>query len=160
MSQPTLISHLLHRAGKKIFGKEISRARITMPRLLEAWTDLIAPDDATQILPSRIVWKKNPDGTSSGTLHILAPSALAAKLMYRERIIIERVNRAFGLPPNSCLSRMAVTHSSQSARKFTPPPKPVNISADTAEHLAKIEDPVLREKLESLARSMASKNLP
>lgn len=160
MSHPTLISHLLHRAGKKIFGKAKSSARITMPRLLEAWNEIIAPDDSSQILPSRITWKKVETGGSAGTLHILAPSAFAAKIMYREKIIVERINRTFGLPATSCLTRMAVTHSSQTPKKFTPPKKVGTVTSDTLEHLAKIEDPVLREKLESLARSMASKNLP
>lgn len=131
-----------------------------MPRLLDDWAELITPDDASQILPSRITWKKLDEENRAGTLHVLAPSALAAKLMYRERIIVERVNRTYGLPANACITRMAVIHSSQTPRKFTPPKKAADIDADTALRLSKIEDPVLREKLESLARSMASKNLP
>lgn len=164
MSQLTPISHLLHKAGKKIFGKQKSRARITLPRLLELWEDIIAPDDATQILPSHITWKKLEEKVFAGTLYITAPSAIAAKIMYRERIIIERVNRTFGLPDYGRITRLSVTHASIATKKFTPPPAASTasgaISSDTEAHLAKVDDPVLREKLTSIARAMASKNLP
>ena len=155
MSGPTLIAKIVPKATKTIFGKDKSKARISMPRLLDRWAEVIAPEDPSSVLPSRISWKKLDEKTSTGTLHVTAPSALAAKLMYQEKIIVERVNRLFGLPPYACLSRLTVTHQTGTSKLPAPIKKNrANIDAQTAEKLAKIDDPVLRERLESLARAM------
>jgi len=108
------------------------------------------------VLPNRITWKKLDEKTSAGTLHVFAPSALAAKLMYQEKIIIERVNRLFGLPDHACLRKMMVAHGGNATGKLPAPLKKKKgiIDAETAKKLDSVEDPVLKARLEALARSM------
>lgn len=158
MSGPTLIAKIVPRATKKIFGKDKSKARISMPRLLDRWAEIIAPEDPSCVLPARITWKKLDEKLSAGTLHLFAPSALAAKLMYQEKIIIERVNRLFGLPDHACIKRMVVAHNGAAATRLPAPLKKKKglMDAETAKKLESIEDPVIRARLESLARAMPS----
>ena len=105
----------------------------------------------------RVGWKwkgEGADKVSEGTLYIAAPSALATKITFQEAIIIGRVNRLFGLPENGRVTRMAVEHD----RKATPPlktRKKGHVAPDTEAALENVEDGVLREKLQKLAKSMA-----
>jgi|GEM_PF-3268377 len=163
MSGPTLIAKIVPKASKAIMGKDRSKARLSMARLIDQWTDIIAPEDPTLVRPIRVSWKwlkfdKAPGGEKiiEGTLHIAAPSAIATKLSYQEAIIIGRVNRLFGLPANACMKRIALSHDKLSVPlKRTYRPK-VPVSAEIQGKLDAVNDPVLRERLTSLAASMAA----
>jgi hypothetical protein len=155
MSQPTLIARIVPRVSKKMFGKYKSGARVTMSRLLDAWEEIVAPEDALAIRPVRVTWKKTDTG-SEGTLHMAAPSALAAKLVYQEAVITGRVNRLFGLPEYGLVKRIAVTHDRQAAIPAKAHKKPkMPLSDDTQKTLDTIEDPVLKDRLKSLAEAMS-----
>lgn len=160
MSGPTLIARILPKAAKAIMGKDKSRARLSMARLVDGWDEIIAPEDSSLVRPVRVGWKwrgEGADKVSEGTLHIAAPSAVAAKLVYQEAVIVARVNRLFGLPQNGCIRRISVSHD-----RVAPPARPkrrradVPVADDTRAILEKVEDPVLREKLAGLAGAMAA----
>lgn len=163
MSGPTLIAKLLPKASKSIMGKDKSRARLSMARLVEGWEEIIAPEDPMSIRPVRVGWKWRGEGAErvyEGTLHIAAPSALAMKLSYQESIIVGRVNRLFGLPENGCIKRISLSHD-----RLAPPlkkayrPKTGGVtSPETREKLEAVTDPVLRERLSGLAAAMEGRD--
>lgn len=165
MSGPTLIARIVPRASKAIMGKDKSKARLSMARLVDQWPDIIAPEDPTLVRPIRVGWKwlkfgkeEGADKIIEGTLHIAAPSAIATKLTFQEAIIVGRVNRLFGLPENACIKRIALSHDKLSAplkRSYRPK---VPVSAEIQGKLDAIHDPVLRERLLSLAASMAERS--
>lgn len=148
-------------------GKSTSKARVTLAGLMDKWPDIIAPEDPLKIMPERVSWRtetKNAEGktlSASGTLHILAPSAFAAKLMYQEAVIIERVNRMFGLPVTYQIKRLSITHhqgqSVQRRPKVQGQGGDKALDEETARKLSDIEDPVIRATLTALARAMANK---
>jgi len=160
MSGPTLIARLVPRISKKLLGKDKSKARLSMTRLLDQWEEIIAPEDPMAVRPVRVGWKWKIDKdvkTSEGTLYITAPSAMAVSLSYQQAIIVGRINRLFGLPENGCVTRMSIVHDASAA---LPPRKAhknqkAGITTDTQATLDGIDDPVLREKLAGLAKAMA-----
>lgn len=161
MSGPTLIARIVPRASKAIMGKDKSKARLSMARLVDQWPDIIAPEDPTLVRPIRVGWKWRGGGAGKiieGTLYIAAPSAIATKLTFQEAIIVGRVNRLFGLPENACIKRISLSHDKLSTplkRSYRPK---VPVSADIQGKLDAIHDPVLRERLLSLAASMAERS--
>lgn len=161
MAQPTLIARIVPRISKKMLGKYRTGARVSMPRLLEGWAEVIAPEDPVAIQPVRVTWKKLDDGSSEGVLHIAAPSALAARLSYQQAVIVARVNRLFGLPEKGSVRRIALTHDRVAAPAPARPRRVVAVPVpeDMARSVEAVEDPVLRERLLELARAMAADKL-
>lgn len=159
MSGPTLIAKLLPGASKALMGRHKSKARLSMARLIDQWEEIIAPEDPNIVRPVRVGWKWKGEGAdkiTEGTLYIAAPSALATKITFQEAIIIGRVNRLFGMSGNTCVKRISLSHD-----KLSPPLKKSyrtkgTVPADTVDKLDKIEDPVLRARLENLAQAMES----
>ncbi len=157
MSGPRLIAKILPNASRAIMGRDRSKARLSIARLIDQWDAIIAPEDPLSVRPVRVGWKKTGDGdTREGTLYIVAPSAIATKLTFQEAIIVGRVNRLFGLPENARLRRISISHD-----RISPPParrryRPkVPMGEDTRNIVENIEDPVLRETLKGLAEAMA-----
>jgi hypothetical protein len=137
-------------------GKYKSKARLSLARLIDQWEEIIAPENAMVVRPIRVGWKKIEDKVFEGTLYIASPSAIATKLTFQEAIIVGRVNRLFGLPPSYCIKRIALSHDKLSAPLKKHYRTKVPVDAKTKEALDKIEDPVLRERLASMAQAMAS----
>lgn len=158
MSGPTSIAKLVPRAGKAIMGKDRSKARLSIARLIDGWADIIAPEDPLIVRPIRVGWKKPAKDSEirEGILYVAAPSALAPKLTFQEAIIIGRVNRLFGMPDNACIHKMVLSHDRLAAplKKNYRPKLPV--SADAQASVDAVADPVLRERLAGLASAMAS----
>lgn len=140
-------------------GKDKSKARLSIARLIDQWPDIIAPEDPTIVRPIRVGWKKTGEGENrEGTLYIAAPSAVATKLTFQEAIIVGRVNRLFGMPPGACVKRISLAHDKLSAPlKRSYRAKGV-VTPDTQVKLQEIKDPVLRERLSKLAQSMADRS--
>jgi hypothetical protein len=161
MSGPTLIAKIVPRASKSIMGKDKSKARLSMARLIDQWEDIIAPEDPLIVRPVRVGWKRigpPEDKLSEGTLYIAAPSALAPKLTFQEAIIVGRVNRLFGLPSNGCIKRMALSHDKLSAPLKKNYRAKIPVSAATQARLDTVQDPVLKDRLSGLAAAMASES--
>lgn len=163
MSGPTLIAKIVPKASKAIMGKDKSKARLSMARLIDQWEEIIAPEDPTLVRPIRVGWKWPKEGRgegaakiTEGTLYIAAPSAIATKLSFQEAIIVGRVNRLFGMPANACIKRISLSHDKLSAplKKTYRPRLPV--SEETQAALDAVQDPVLKERLAGLAAAMAS----
>ena len=163
MSGPTLIAKIVSRASKAIMGKDKSKARLSMARLIDQWPEIIAPEDPTLVRPIRVAWKWRGEGAdkiTEGTLHIAAPSAIATKLSFQESIITGRVNRLFGMPANSCVKRIALSHDKRSAPLKKAYRALIPVSVETQGTLDAVQDPVLKEKLSKLASAMASDKKP
>jgi hypothetical protein len=156
MSGPTLIAKILPRASQAIMGKDRSKARLSIARLIDQWEHIIAPEDPLIVRPIRVGWKKTGNGEErEGTLYIAAPSAIATKLTFQEAIIVGRVNRLFGMPASASVRRIALSHDRLSTPlKKSYRPK-VPMAEDTRQVVENIEDPVLREMLKGLAEAMA-----
>ncbi|MCB1537648.1 MAG: DUF721 domain-containing protein [Alphaproteobacteria bacterium] len=159
MSGPTLIASLLGKASKSIIGRDKSRARLSMARLIDQWPEIIAPEDPLVARPVRVGWRKLPemDGKkcSEGTLYIAAPSALAARLTYQQAVIVARVNRLFGMPDHCRIARISLAHDRIAAPFKRAPRTGGVVDAATSATLDGVADPVLRARLEKLARAMA-----
>ncbi len=158
MSGPTLIARMIPKVSKRILGKDRSKARLSFARMLDQWEEIIAPEDPLSVRPMRVGWRTRMEGErkiSEGTLYVNAPSALAVTLSYQQAVIVGRVNRLFGLPEGGQVTRLSIVHDAPQM----PPPRPRRkaegrIDAATQTVLDHIEDPVLRERLASLARAM------
>lgn len=158
MSGPTLIARAVSKASKAIMGKYKSKARITLSRIIDHWPEIIAPEDPLIVRPIRVGWKwigEGSDKISEGTIYIAAPSAVATKLSFQEAVIVGRMNRIFGLGDKYFIKRIAVSHD-----RIAPPLKKSyrvkgQITEDTQKRLNEVKDPVLREKLEGLAKAMS-----
>ena len=161
MSGPTLIAKIVPKASKAIMGRDKSRARLSLARLIDQWEDIIAPEDPLIVRPIRVSWKKTGVAENrEGTLHIAAPSAIATKLTFQEAIIVGRVNRLFGMPETACLKRIALSHDKLAApMKKAYRPK-VPMSDDTRQVVENVQDPVLKERLKGLAEAMAGEKRP
>ncbi len=164
MSGPTLIANILPRASKAILGKDKSRARLSMARLIDQWAEIIAPEDPLLVRPVRVGWKKIPgeegQKASEGTLYITAPSALAPKITFQETIIVARVNRLFGLAPHASVRRINLSHDRLAAPLKKAYRAKIPMGDDTRALLETVDDPVLRERLSGLADAMASEKGP
>lgn len=159
MSGPTLIARVMPRVSKKMLGKHKSGARVSMARLMDSWPDMVTPEDPMIVRPVRVSWKKTENG-SEGTLHIAAPSAMATKLKFQEAVIVGRVNRLFGLPVNGAIMRVAITHDKMAAPAIKARKSGKSIvTPEIQKSLEYIEDPVLREKLSTLAAAMDADKL-
>ena len=163
MSNPTLIARLIPKASKSIIGKDKSKARLSMARLLDAWEEIIAPENPHAIRPIRVGWKWRGEGAEKvieGTLHIAAPSAMATKLKFQEAVIIGRINRLFGMPANACVKKIDISHDRAAAptSRKTTKKQVSNLPDDLKSTIEAIEDPVLKARLEGLAKAMEADN--
>jgi len=125
-------------------------------RALNHWVDIIGHDMAPYSTPIKVGFKKQKDRktgeiTSIRVLKIKADSAIATKIAMREQIILQRLNTVFG---TSDFQKLAIEQGRVSHIQKTPLKKKKSHHKIDLDH---IDDPVLRERLESLGQAIMDK---
>lgn len=126
-------------------------------RLVTHWADIVGKDLADKAQPVKIRYRKVPgsDKAEAG-LDIAAATADATLLHYRVGLILERINRIFGeqIVTSIRFVPLAANEKAPGRRRFSRRA----ISQDDRESLANmldnIDDPELKERLETLGTSI------
>ena len=152
------VAKMMMPLAKNLLGKK----GFTEIDLLSNWQEIVGEDVASYTLPRQIISAKgNKDG---GCLQIEVPSgAFALELQLREKIIKEKINFYFGyqaisnirIIQNSELSLADDAQDMQGAQKTLVTKEEENYIKDLSDG---VENPVLRQKLVELGRSIISNN--
>ncbi len=157
-----------------------SVARITKPlfakrgfadgAILSDWPSIVGPQLAAHSSPEKIVFPSG--GRDGGTLHLSVDSgSFAVELQHLEPLLIERINTYFGY---RAVGRVRILQRQFSFKRPANEPKTLNRDGpahvaggrpldpeeekNLAELLALVDDPDLRETLESLGRALMARN--
>ncbi len=147
------ISELMPEIGRTAFR----RFGFVQSSVVTRWPEIVGPTHAKTCAPESIRFP--PGEKCDGILQLVVLPAHAPLIQHVIPEIIERVNRFFGYKAVSKvkLRQGEVKAPPASERKAAPPSlKPVPV--ELGESLRDIGDPELRAVLESLARSMNSKD--
>lgn len=128
--------------------------------LLAGWEDIVGPSYANCTLPEKIIWPKRASDAEPfqpGSLIVACDGAKALFFQHETSQILERVNFFFGF---EAITKIKLVQ--KPVQKTQPkPPATVRLTKDQQgrleDHLNKIEDPVLRKKLEKFGRGVILK---
>ena len=118
-------------------------------RLITGWSDIIGRPLADHCLPEKLSFP--PGKKTDGTLTVAVENGFATDIQHMQPYILERLASYFGY---RAVNRLVISHSFQSNKKPAPkksvPSNPELKPVITSD----IDDPELKEALESLARAM------
>ena len=146
------IRELMPNVGRAAFR----RFGFVQSSVVTRWPEIVGPQHARICAPESIRFP--PGEKSEGILQLVVKPAHAPLIQHVIPEIIERVNRFFGY---KAVARAKMRqgevkpHGGESARKSPPSLKPIPM--ELGESLRDIGDPELRTVLESLARSIGSR---
>lgn len=125
-------------------------------RALNHWVDIIGHDMAPYSTPVKVGFKKQKDRKtgeiiSIRVLKIKADSAIATKIAMREQIILQRLNTVFG---TSDFQKISIEQGRVSHQIKKPNITKKSTPQMTLDH---VDDPILRERLESLGQAVMDK---
>ncbi len=128
-------------------------------RLVTRWEDIVGPElsDKTQPVKIRYIKRKTKGEKPSASLDIATTSADATLLHYQKDLILERINQIFGDSwINSIRFVPYAANAVQTAPKLKKRQKPLTPreKQNLSSVLETIEDPDLREKLQSLGTAI------
>lgn len=125
-------------------------------RLVTHWTDIVGPDLADKAQPVKLRYRKIPGGKPEVSLDISSTTAEATLLHYRKDLILERINQIFGERLITALRFVPqAANELASRRKITRHrPIPAEKQQELSNILDKIDDPELKERLETLGKSI------
>ena len=118
--------------------------------IISHWEDIVGPELAGRTEPVRLVWPRREDPFSTGTLTVRVEGAYALELQHLAPVVIERVNRYFGL---ACVGRIAIRQGpvTRKARKPDLPVEPApEAVAQVEQSLGEFEDEELKSALARL----------
>ncbi len=143
-------------ATSRVSAKNFSRKYIALGRLINQWTEIMGEDFADKAQPVKIHYKKSRKNNSPyASLDIATSASNATILNYQKGLIQERINSLFGSDWIKDI-RFIVSDSSN-VKKMTKKAKPP-LTTSEKKYLSKvldqIEDPDIKEKLESLGKAI------
>ena len=152
---------LLSTAVPKVTGKVFDRKYTMLGRLLTQWEEIIGSELAFKTQPVKLRYMKYKEGAknsagSNATLEIACTSADATILHYQKNLILERIIRIFGDDWIKDIKFVPEVSSGKdtlkSRRKSTK-----NLTEADKKHLSQmlegVDDPEVRERLESMAKA-------
>jgi hypothetical protein len=146
------VSEMLPDVGRAAFR----RFGFVQSSIVSRWPEIAGERYAKVSSPESI---RFPQGKrDNGTLTLVVAGAHATMMQHVEPAIIERVNRFFGY---NAVSKVVLRqgHISPASPKRAVP-ELVALPVDLGDSLRTIADPELKAVLESLARGVATQNLP
>ncbi len=146
------VSEMLPDVGRAAFR----RFGFVQSSIVSRWAEIAGERYAKVSAPESI---RFPQGKrDSGTLTLVVSGAHATMMQHVEPAIIERVNRFFGY---GAISKIVLRqgHVAQAAPKRAQP-ELVALPVDLGDSLRTIADPELKAVLESLARGVATQDMP
>jgi len=122
-------------------------------KVINHWGEIMGHEMATKCQPVKIGFKKQKNRETGEqetirTLKLKTDSALGTIIAMRETIILERLNRMFG---TDNFKKLIIEHGYQSK------PSQKSQTSQSKKHdinLSHIDDPILKERLESLGQAV------
>ena len=141
---------------KKLGNATEAKKAASIIRVLNHWVEVMGHDMAPYSTPLKIGFKKQKDRqtgeqTSIRFLKIKADTGMSTKIAMREQIILQRLNTLFGTDDFQKLDiqQGRVTLPSKSTPSKPQPKHELD--------LPDIDDPILKERLESLGQAVMNK---
>jgi hypothetical protein len=150
------LSKIMPSIMKKLGNATEAKKAASIIRVLNHWVDIMGHDMAPYSTPLRIGFKKQKDRNtgeqiSIRVLKIKADSAIATKIAMREQIILQRVNTLFGTDDFQKLDIEQGRITLSAKPKSKTPAQKYDLD------LPDIDDPILKERLESLGQAVMNK---
>lgn len=147
------LSNILPTIMKKIGGSAESRNAASIMRIINHWSEIIGKEFAQKSVPVKITFKYQKDRETGEQqqlmgLKIKTEGALSTIIAMRETIILERLNRLFGTDK---FKKLTIEHGFVQ-NKTSKSKKTKTVTYDL--ELPKIDDPVLKSRLESLGQAV------
>lgn len=122
------------------------------------WPEIIGKELADKSVPVKITSRRQKDRDTGEThqinvLKIKAEGAFGTTIAMREAIIVDRLNRLFG---TDMFRAISIEHGTITP-SFKPQPKQ-NIKTNQPIDLPEIDDPVLKNRLESLGQAVTNRS--
>lgn len=144
----------------RVTGKVFGRKYTMLGRLVSHWPDIVGADLADKAQPVKLRYRKVPGSKHpEAALDISATTAEATLLHYRKELILERINQIFGERLVTAI-RFVPMASNEGARPTGTTPRKATrpITPQQREELSiildKIDDPALKQRLETLGTSI------
>lgn len=144
----------------RVTGKVFGRKYTMLGRLVSHWPDIVGADLADKAQPVKLRYRKVPGSKHpEAALDIAATTAEATLLHYRKELILERINQIFGERLVTAI-RFVPMASNEGGRPLTSAQRKATrpITPQQREELSiildKIDDPALKERLETLGTSI------
>ncbi len=146
----------LSESTSRVAAKNFSRKYIALGRLVKQWSEVMGNDFADKAQPLKINYrKKGKDGKPHATLDIATSASNATVLNYQKGVILERINSIFGddwiKDIRFVVSEITDTEPVIKKRKA---PLTGTEKKYLSGVLEQIEDPDIKEKLESLGKAI------
>jgi|GEM_PF-1568906 len=147
------ISSLVPMLLKKMGGAAEAKKSASIIRVMNHWGDIIGSDMVDKTMPIKIGFKKQKNRASGEqetirTLKLKAEGSFATAIAMREAIICQRLNTLFGADDfGKLIIEQGSIQKPQSKTKSKP----------TVKHdlnLDHIDDPILKQRLESLGQAV------
>ena len=145
----------LSESTSRIASKTFSRRYIALGRLINQWKEIMGTQFADLAQPLKLNYRKKGRSKKDAyvTLDIATSAANATLLNYQKGVILERINSLFG---NNWIKDIRFVASELAEE--TPEPKKVipSLTGNEKKYLSgdQIEDPDIKEKLESLGKAI------
>lgn len=125
-------------------------------RLVTHWAAIVGPDLADKAQPVKLRYRKIPGGKPEASLDISSTTAEATLLHYRKDLILERINQIFGERLITALRFVPQAANEPASRRkiASRRPIPAEKQQELSNILDKIDDPELKERLETLGKSI------
>ena len=152
-----LIMRPLSEATSRISRKTFTRKFIALGRLLDQWDEVMGAQFASLAQPVKLNYRKKGRGQkeSYAILDVATSAANATLLSYQKGVILERINSLFG---NNWIKDIRFVPSELADEapetKKAKPPLSTEEKKFLSEALDQIEDPDIKEKLESLGKAI------
>ena len=147
---PKPLDSLIEPLTRPVFKKQ----GLAGSRIITDWEQIVGPKLASHSLPEKLSF---PAGKkSNGTLTISVENGFATELQHMQHVIIERLASYFGY---QAVSRITISHSWVAAPKEQPKtnkPTTPALPKNSAQLTEQVEDPELRQALQSLAKTLSS----
>ena len=146
------LSSILPSMMKQLGGAAEAKKAASMVRIINHWPNIIGADMAQQTMPIRIIFKKQKNRHSGEqetirALKLKAESAVVTAIAMRETIICQRLNTLFGTDD---FQKLDIEHGMIKQPLLSKPRQNRKYEID----LPQIDDPVLKDRLESLGQAV------
>jgi hypothetical protein len=152
--RPKALAASIERVTRPLFGKR----GLADGAIVRQWAAIVGPDFARLTAPEKLVFPGRE--RAGGTLHLrVAHGAIATTIQHQEPVIIERINGFFGF---RAVARLSLKQGPVTQPPPLDPPRKTDLppaeEQELSDSLAGVEDPDLRDVLESLGRLVRNRD--
>lgn len=120
-------------------------------RLITQWHEVVGDAVAKHCVPQKLSYP--PGKNTDGTLTIAVENGFATEIQYMQPVILERLASYFGY---KAITRIAISHAYSPAKVAVKAyKKQTTISKESVQITGDIEDPELKNALQSLAKALS-----